>query len=158
MFLLKNVSLRTASQLAGPTQRPCPSRPSPCHLPSRWQFSLARGLPVASVRLHALHSAEFKWQIHLSHEAASPFISMTCSSGGIPKFLLPLDDRRVSLIVELSRKVPRDFFCILLLFSLPVSRCFLVASVASTWALPTTLPSIISPVLTTCPFCTDSKV
>jgi hypothetical protein len=31
--------------------------------------------------------------------------SIVFSPGGIPKFLLPLDDRRVSLIVELSRKV-----------------------------------------------------
>lgn len=35
--------------------------------------------------------------------------SLICFLGGIPKFLLPLDDRRVSLIVELSRKVLMPF-------------------------------------------------
>jgi hypothetical protein len=40
---------------------------------------------------------------HLLGAVLHPFISDFL--GGIPKFLLPLDDRRVSLIVELSRKV-----------------------------------------------------
>jgi hypothetical protein len=45
--------------------------------------------------------------ISIRHKLGFSFLS---SSGGIPKFLLPLDDRRVSLIVELSRKVVPEVF------------------------------------------------
>jgi hypothetical protein len=45
--------------------------------------------------------------ISIRHKLDFSFLS---SSGGIPKFLLPLDDRRVSLIVELSRKVVPEVF------------------------------------------------
>jgi hypothetical protein len=54
-------------------------------------------------------------------------------SGGIPKFLLPLDDRRVSLIVELSRKVPPEFsfpFFAASQAALKFNRCYRPAWVA----------------------------
>ena len=63
--------------------------------------------------------------------------------GGIPKFLLPLDDRRVSLITELSRKVAATFTLGYITTHASMSRCCRAASAVFTWARRTTLQSAL---------------
>jgi hypothetical protein len=86
----------------------CRSLLIPCHLPFPLQFFLARDLPAASVRVTSLFVERGGIDGFHPNRSAVGCISELMhfrSSGGIPKFLLPLDDRRVSLIAELSRKV-----------------------------------------------------